>query len=347
MCSMLRVAIVGATGAVGVELLDLLSASALPIEYIVPAASPRSAGRTLPGSLVKNPVVSLDSLDFTDIDVAFLAAGARVSQDVAERATAAGCLVIDNSSAFREREDVPLPVPQVNPDVLTRRPPSGIVANPNCSTIQMVRALAPLHAAARLRQVTVATYQAASGGGLRGLAELADDSAEVLGDRTAPLSRGRFGRPLAFDLVPQIGELDPAGSSHEERKLRRETRRILSLPDLPVAATAVRTGVFHCHSEAVYARFAEPLDVRAAEDALDATSGLRLYRPAEDPPFPTPRGVERGEEGRRDVHVGRVRADADDPRALWLWVVADNLWVGAALNALQVLELAVANGWWG
>lgn len=343
---MLRIAVVGATGAVGTELLGLLAASSLPIKCVVPVASPRSAGRLLRCSLVKDPVISLDALDFAGIDVAFLTAGAEVSRQVAEEAARAGCLVIDNSSAFRVREDVPLSVPQVNPEVLRRRPQSGIVANPNCSTIQMVRALAPLHAAAGLRQVTVATYQAASGGGLRGLAELAGDSAAVLADQTAPLSPGRFGFPLGFDLVPQIGDLDSAGSSHEERKLRHETRRILSLPDLPVAATAVRVGVFHCHSEAVYARFAEPLDAREAEDALAATPGLRLYRAAAEPSFPTPRGVGLSDAHRQDVHVGRVRVDADDSRAVWLWVVADNLWVGAALNARQILEIAVANGWW-
>jgi aspartate-semialdehyde dehydrogenase len=346
---MLRIAVVGATGAVGTELLGLLSASELPIEYIVPAASARSAGRLLEWPLVKGPVIGVDDLDFAGLDVAFVSAGAPVSRKIAEAATAAGCLIIDNSSAFRGREDVPLPVPQVNPEVLARLPASGIVANPNCSTIQLVRALAPLHAAAELRQVVVSTYQAASGGGLRGLAELASDSAAVLDaskptDATANGTAGRFGRPLAFDLLPQIGDLDPAGASHEERKLRNETRRILSVPGLPVAATAVRAAVFHCHSEAVYARFAGPLDAGAAQDALDAAPGLRLYR---DPDFPTPRGVEHSGEGRRDVHVGRVRVDTDDRRALWMWVVADNLWVGAALNAFQILELAVANGWWG
>lgn len=345
---MIRIAVVGATGAVGTELLGLLAESTLPIERITPIASSRSAGRTLPsaGDIPLDQVIPLDDADFADVDVAFLTAGADISRQVAEKASAVGCLVIDNSSAFRTREDVPLPVPQINPHVLDRRPASGIVANPNCSTIQLVRALAPLHHAAALRRVIVATYQAASGGGIRGLRELADDSCLILAEHGAPLSRGRFGPPLAFDLVPQIGEMDETGTAHEERKLRHETRRILGLPALPVAATAVRAGVFHCHSEAVFAEFDAQLDASAAEDILAATPGIQLYRAFSDISFPTPRSVELSGRRREDVHVGRVRADLDDPRALWLWVVADNLWVGAALNAQQILEVAVAGGWW-
>ncbi len=330
------------------RLLGLLAASQLTIEQIVPIASGRSAGRELPpaGGIPLGRVIALDDVGFTGVDVAFFTAGAAVSRRAGEKAASTGCLVIDNSSAFRMRDDVPLPVPQVNPQVLDRRPENGIIANPNCSTIQLVRALAPLHEVAGLRRVVVSTYQAASGGGLVGLSQLASDSRTVLDKPSARLPAGRFGRPLAFDLIPQIGELDESGASHEERKLRQETRCILGLPDLPVTATAVRVGVFHCHSEAVLVELERPLAVREAEDALAAVSGLRLYRSCDDVPYPTPRSVEFGGGSRRDVHVGRIRADADERRALWLWIVADNLWVGAALNAAQILETAVSRGWW-
>jgi len=178
----MRIAVVGATGAVGTELLGLLAASQLTIEQIVPIASGRSAGRELPpaGSIPLGRVIALDDVGFTGVDVAFFTAGAAVSRRTGEKAASTGCLVIDNSSAFRMRDDVPLPVPQVNPQVLDRRPESGIIANPNCSTIQLVRALAPLHEVAGLRRVVVSTYQAASGGGLVGLSQLASDSRTVL-----------------------------------------------------------------------------------------------------------------------------------------------------------------------
>jgi aspartate-semialdehyde dehydrogenase len=343
----MQVAVVGATGAVGLELVGLLAESDVSIARITPIASDRSVGRVLPsaGDTLVDPVVTLDDVDFAQHDVAFFSAGAVVSRQVAEKAAGAGCLVIDNSSAFRMCQDVPLVVPQVNPQELARRPASGIIANPNCSTSQLVRALAPLHEMTALRRVIVATYQAASGGGLRGLSELASDSRTLLSRPDTPLAAGKFGRPLAFDLIPQIGNLDEFGVSHEESKIRYETRRILGQPNLPVSATAVRAGVFHCHSEAVHIEFDRPVTASEAEDALTAAPGIRLYRSAEQLPYPSPRSVEFSGE-RREVHVGRVRADMDDPHALWLWIVADNLWVGAALNAIQILETAVSAGWW-
>jgi aspartate-semialdehyde dehydrogenase len=345
---MLNVAVVGATGAVGRELLGFLAASPLPIGRIVPIASPRSAGRKLSvgGSVVVEPVVALDEADFGEIDVAFLTAGAEVSRQYGPGIAAAGCLVIDNSSAFRGRRDVPLPVPEVNPEVLARRPDTGIVANPNCSTIQLVRAIAPLHQAAGLRRMTVATYQAASGGGLRGLAELADVSRAILAEPTACPGPGRFGPSLAFDLIPQIGPVNEDGIAHEEQKIRQESRRILGVPDLQVSATAVRVAVFHCHSEAVLAEFGRPLTPAEAEAALATAPGIQLYPAGSQKPYPTPRLVELSGERRRDVHVGRVRADPDNPYALWLWVVADNLWVGAAFNALRIFQTGIGQDWW-
>jgi aspartate-semialdehyde dehydrogenase len=345
---MFRMALVGATGAVGRELLQLVSRLDLPDVEIIPVASARSVGTDLSGYAVPgmtlHPVTVLEDVDFSRIDVAFFMAGAELSRQVAEKVAGTGCLVIDNSSAFRQRDDIPLVVPQINPHTLRTRPPANIIANPNCSTIQLVRALHPLNAVSALSRVILTTYQAASGGGVRGLAELADSSRQIL-DGGEPAAHGRFGQPLAFNLVPQIGELDEDGEAHEERKLRREAGKIMSLPDLRISATAVRASVFHCHSEAVWVQFERPVPAAEAEQALAATAGIWLYRNGDNPPYPTPRIVERSGDGRAWVHVGRVRADAGDPNALWLWITADNLWVGAALNALEILEAVLDYGW--
>lgn len=357
---MLRLALVGATGVVGRECLALLDRGAGPaVKQIVAAASAASAGRDLGRELelgiLVTPVVALDEVDFSSVDVAIFCAGAEVSRRDGERAAAAGALVVDNSSAFRMRADVPLVVPQVNPQALARRPDAGLVANPNCSTIQLVRALHPLHLLAGLDQVVVSTYQAASGGGAAGLGELVDTSASALSrsrDRSgAPsvtaVAAGRFGAPLAFNLVPHIGPLDDGGFAHEERKLAREPRKILGLPQLRVTATAVRAPVFHCHSEAAYVRLGRPVRAAEVEDALAAAPGLRVYRRDDPRPYPMPRDVGAVDAERELVHVGRVRVDPEDPHAVWLWIVADNLWVGAALNALQIADVAVRSGWLG
>ncbi|MFE2302797.1 aspartate-semialdehyde dehydrogenase [Streptomyces sp. NPDC059445] len=349
---MLRIAVVGATGAVGRECLALLDGGIVPVEQVVPVGSARSVGRDLGRelglSLPLADLVTLDELDPRGLDVAVFSAGAEVSGREAERLAAAGVLVVDNSSAFRMRPDVPLVVPQVNPAALDDRPACGLVANPNCSTIQLVRALHPVHELAGLRGVVVATYQAASGGGVRGLRELAEESRAVLDDPGAQgAPGGRFGQPLAFNLVPEIGLPDAHGFTHEERKLVREPRKILGLPDLRVSATAVRVPVFDCHSEAVHIALREPVTAEAVEEALAATPGLRVHRRSHSPAYPMPRTVFARREDRALVHVGRVRVEPEDDRALALWVVADNLWVGAALNALQIVELAAKNGWLG
>ncbi|MFD8737023.1 aspartate-semialdehyde dehydrogenase [Streptomyces sp. NPDC059618] len=349
---MLRIAVVGATGAVGRECLALLDGGIVPVEQVVPVASARSVGRDLGSelglSLPLADLVTLDALDPRGLDVAVFSAGAEVSAREAERLASAGVLVVDNSSAFRMRPDVPLVVPQVNPGALDDRPASGLVANPNCSTIQLVRALHPVQGLAGLESVVVATYQAASGGGTRGLRELADGSRAVLDDPGAQgASGGRFGQPLAFNLVPEIGLQDEDGFTHEERKLLREPRRILGLPDLRVSATAVRVPVFDCHSEAVHLRLREPVTTASVEEALAATPGLRVHRRSDSPSYPMPRTVFARCEDRALVHVGRVRVEPEDARALAFWVVADNLWVGAALNALDIVALAVKNGWLG
>jgi aspartate-semialdehyde dehydrogenase len=345
---MSRIAVIGATGAVGRELLILLTRPGMPPARIVPVASARSSGTDIAGQLGLDadiePVMALDDLDFSTVDVAFYAAGAEISRRTAEKAAGAGCLVIDNSSAFRLRDDVPLVVPQVNPEALGHRPAANLIANPNCSTVQLVRALNPLRAIAGLRRVILATYQAGSGGGMRGLAELAGDSRRVL-DRGPRPEPGRFGPPLAFDLIPQIGDFGDDSTTHEERKLHNEPAKIMGLPGLSVSATAVRVPIFHCHAEAAWVEFDRPVTTADAEAVLAASPGLKLYRARDDQPYPSPRQVERSGQDRRLVHVGRVRADVDEPNALWLWIVADNLWVGAALNAVDILSTARGFGW--
>ncbi|MBT2403257.1 MULTISPECIES: aspartate-semialdehyde dehydrogenase [unclassified Streptomyces] len=349
---MLRIAIIGATGAVGRECLALLDSGIVPVEQVVPVGSARSVGRDLGAELALSlpmaPLVTIGDLDPQGLDVAIFCAGVDVSNREAERLASAGVLIVDNSSAFRMRPDVPLVVPQVNPGALADRPVSHLVANPNCSTIQLVRALHPLHELAALESVVVATYQAASGGGLRGLEELAEGSRRLLEDRSAPSGPGgRFGQPLPFNLVPEIGLQDDSGLTHEERKLVREPRKILGLPELRVSATAVRVPVFDCHSEAVHVRLREPVTTAAVEEALAATPGLRVYSRSDSPSYPMPRSVFARPQDRALVHVGRIRVEPEDPRAVAVWVVADNLWVGAALNAVQIVELATKNGWLG
>jgi aspartate-semialdehyde dehydrogenase len=354
---MLSIAVIGATGAVGLECLSLLDRGMLPVQRVIPVASPRSAGRDLAReqgfTLPLDPVATLEQFDPATADLAVLAAGAELSRRIAERFARAGALVVDNSSAFRMEPDVPLVVPQVNPRALAKRPGRGIVANPNCSTIQLVRVLHPLTRLAEIDTVVLSTYQAASGGGLSGLRELADTSGRVLADPSWSTERaGRFGAPLAFNLVPEIGLPDASGFTHEERKLAREPRKILDNPALRATATAVRVPVFHCHSEAVYVRFGAPVTASAVEETLAATPGIVVHRRAEaadasDAGIPMPRQVFASDERRRAVHVGRIRVDPDDPTAVWLWIVADNLWVGAALNALEIAEAAVEQGWLG
>jgi aspartate-semialdehyde dehydrogenase len=345
---MSRIAIIGATGAVGRELLILLTGPDMPADHIIPVASARSSGTDIARELGLaadiEPVRDLDDMNFDEVDVTFFAAGAEVSRRYAEKAASAGSLVIDNSSAFRLRDDVPLVVPQVNPDALLRRPAANLIANPNCSTIQLVRAVNPLRALGQPVRVILATYQAGSGGGMRGLAELAADSRSILDSGPDPRP-GRFGRPLAFDLLPHIGAFMDDAATHEEHKLRKEPVKIMSLPGLTVSATAVRAPIFHCHAEAAWVEFDRQVTAAAAEAVLASSPGIRLYPADPDHSYPTPRLVERSGSGRELVHVGRVRNDVTAPNALWLWIVADNLWVGAAFNAVDILRTVRRHGW--
>ncbi|MHC2357557.1 aspartate-semialdehyde dehydrogenase [Sinorhizobium meliloti] len=334
----LNISIVGATGVVGAKLIKLLEVSPVPVNRLRLLASRNSAGRQVRFRDEICFVEALDEIGDLETDIAFLCAGSAVSLEWAPRFAAQGALVIDNSNAFRMDPDVPLVVPQVNPSALSDRPRRGIVANPNCSTIQLVRALRPLATALDVHQIILATYQAASGVGLMGIDELRNGISAALEGSSGPPA-ARFPVPLPFNVIPQIGEIDLEGVSLEEHKLAQEARKILAMPDLRLTSTCVRVPVENGHSEAVYIEFEKPVRLEQVHELLAQEAGIRLYADGIREGYPTPRFITNPE----DVHVARVRVNRQNPRGLWLWVVADNLQVGAALNALLIAQLAIAN----
>ncbi len=330
-----RVAVVGATGQVGTVMLQLLAERAFPAREIVVFASERSAGRTLPGGLVVQPLADETIQGF---DVAIFSAGGATSGEWAPRFAAAGAVVIDNSSRWRMQDDVPLVVSEVNPEALDDH--HGIIANPNCSTMQMVVALKPLHDAAGIERLVVSTYQAVSGSGKKGVDELLGQArAAIDGDpQPAPAA---YAHQIAFNVLPHAGTFAP-GDDHtdEERKLINETRKILGDPTIRVSATCVRVPVVTGHSEAVNVELREPLSAEEARELLRAAPGVTVL---DDPAAGSyPLAIEAA--GKDDVFVGRIRRDPGNERALDLWVVSDNLRKGAATNAVQLAEQLHARG---
>lgn len=330
----LVVAIVGATGAVGEEMRAVLGEHRFPVERLVPLASERSAGTHVEWRGEQVPVQVLDDDAFEGVDLALFSAGASVSERFAPKAVAAGAIVVDNTRAFRMHPEVPLVVPEVNPHALDDHP--GIIANPNCSTIQMVAALQPLHAAAGLKRVVVSTYQSASGAGREAMDELRDQTVALL--NFAEPKAEVFPRRLAFDVLPHIDRFEDDGYTREEHKMVNETRKIMGLPDLPVAATCVRVPVFIGHACSINAEFERPIDVERALNALGEAPGLELTR---DPTqYPTTADCV----GQDPVYVGRVRRDPSTENGLALWVVADNLRKGAATNSVQIARALLDRG---
>ena len=330
-----NIAIVGATGAVGEALLAILAERRFPVGTLVPLASERSAGDQVSYGARSLVVKPLEGFDFAGIDLAFFSAGASVSAVHAPRAAAAGAVVIDNTSQFRYDADVPLVVAEVNPEALARRP-RGIVANPNCSTMQMLVALAPLHRAAGITRINVATYQSVSGAGRSALEELGRQTAAMLNFQSPVCER--FPVQIAFNLIPQIDDFQPNGYTKEEMKLVWETRKILGDQDIQVNPTAVRVPVFYGHAEAVHLETRDKLSVEEARRLLEAAPGVELVDQPQPGGYPTP--VTHAA-GRDPVYVGRLREDISHPRGLSLWIVADNIRKGAALNAVQLAELLV------
>jgi aspartate-semialdehyde dehydrogenase len=329
---MTRLAILGATGAVGSTLLNVLEQRSFPVDDLRLLASPRSAGatRTYAGSEVTVQAVGPDS--FEGVDIAIFSAGATRSREWAPQAIAAGAVVVDNSSAFRMDEGVPLVVAGVNDHAA--RSHSGLIANPNCSTMQLVPVLKALHRRSPLEHVTVATYQSVSGTGRKAVDALRAESAAVLAGEEPPA--GVYAHRIAFNALPFAGSLSgDDGYTDEELKLVNESRKILELPTLRVSATCVRVPVMNSHSEAVWVRTQEPITPAEARELLAAEDGITVV---DDPAAGRyPMAIEA--DGRDDVLVGRIRRDLGDPNALALWVVADNLRKGAATNAVQLAEL--------
>lgn len=330
----LRVAVLGATGAVGQELLQLLDERSFPVGELIPLASPRSAGQSLSWREQQLSIQPVQAEAFAGVDVVLASAGGSVSRQWAPVAAAAGAVVIDNSSAFRMDPQVPLVVPEVNPEAAFAH--RGIIANPNCTTILLTLALAPLQASRSIRRVVVSTYQSASGAGARAMEELQRLSRTVL-DGGEPVSEV-LPHSLAFNLFLHNSPLQANGYCEEELKMLNETRKIMGLPDLRLSATCVRVPVLRAHSEAVNIEFDSPFPVAEARQLLEGAPGVELLEDYEANRFPMPTDVT----GRDPVAVGRIRQDLSDPNALELWLCGDQIRKGAALNAIQIAELLLA-----
>ena len=333
-----RVAVVGATGAVGREMLKTLQERQFPVADIVALASGRSVGHPISfGEKRVLKVENLEHFDFAGWDIALFSPGAAVSAVHAPRAAQAGCVVIDNTSQFRMEPDVPLVVPEVNPQALAKFRKRNIIANPNCSTIQMVLALKPLHDRYRCKRVVVSTYQSVSGAGKEGMDELFTSSRAIYVND--PVKPQIFPKNIAFNCIPHIDSFLDDGSTKEEWKMAVETRKILD-PDIAVFATCVRVPVFIGHAEAVAAEFDKPVNVGEARDLLRRAPGLVVEDHPDDGGYVTQIDCA----GEDATYVSRIRRDPTVPNGLGFWVVADNLRKGAALNAVQIAELLVAQG---
>ncbi len=331
-----RVAVVGATGAVGREMLKTLAERNFPVSEVAAVASGRSAGQEVSfGEKTVLKVRSLDTFDFRGWDIGLFSPGATVSAVHAPRAAAAGCVVIDNTSQFRMEPDIPLVVPEVNPQALRLFSKRNIVANPNCSTIQMVVALKPLHDRWTIKRVVVATYQSVSGAGKEGMDELFNHTKKVFVHEADKPEQ--FTKEIAFNVIPHIDRFMDDGATKEEWKMTVETKKILD-PDIAVHATCVRVPVFIGHGEAVNVEFAEPVTAGEARAALREAPGVEVVDVREDGGYVTPLECA----GEDPVFVSRIRKDPTVANGLSFWCVSDNLRKGAALNAVQIAETLVA-----
>ncbi len=331
------VAVVGATGAVGQEMIKTLEQRNFPVKRLVPLASKHSAGKKVlfRGQEVK--VKELTPESFEGVDIALFSAGGERSKQFAPEAVKRGAVVIDNSSAFRMEPDVPLVVPEVNPDDVEWH--KGIIANPNCSTIQMVVVLKPLHDLAKIKRVVVSTYQAVSGAGAAAIEELKEQSRAVLEGKPVPPPQ-KIPKQIAFNCVPHIDKFFPGGYTREELKMVNETKKIMHDDSIKVSPTCVRVPVFIGHSEAVNLEFERPISVEEAREALRRAPGVKVVDDFENLVYPTPIDVA----GKDEVLVGRIRKDDTIENGLNLWIVGDNLRKGAALNAIQIAELLIEKG---
>lgn len=328
-----RVAILGATGAVGTELMELLAARNFPLKELKLLASARSAGRSLPfrGELL--PVEAVDDTSFDGVDIVLASAGASTSRVWAAKIVEAGAVMIDNSSAFRMDPGVPLVIPEVNPAAAAEH--RGIIANPNCTTILMAVAIYPLHQVQPIRRIVAATYQSASGAGAIAMEEVKAQARAILAEQTPPTDV--FPYPLAFNLFPHNSKLTDLGYCEEELKMVNESRKIFGVPDLRLTATCIRVPVLRAHSEAINLEFDQPFPVEKARAVIQQAPGVKLVEDWSANYFPMPIDAS----GQDEVLVGRIRQDLSHPNGLELWLCGDQIRKGAALNAVQIAELLV------
>ncbi|MEY4763246.1 MAG: Aspartate-semialdehyde dehydrogenase [Pseudomonadota bacterium] len=331
-----RVAVLGATGLVGDTMLSVLEERDFPISELFPLASSRSLGKTVKFKGKTYDVIDVDGFDFSKADIGLFSAGGDVSAKYAPIAAAAGCVVIDNTSHFRYHDEIPLVVPEVNPHAIAQYRKHGIIANPNCSTIQMLVALKPLHDAAGIERINVATYQSVSGAGKEAVEELATQSGELLNGR--PVEAKVIAKQIAFNCVPQIDKFEENGYTKEEMKMFWETQKIMEDKTIRVNATAVRVPVFFGHSEAVHIETRKKLTAAEARALLEKAPGVKVV----DERKPGGQATAVTEAAGNDLtYVSRIREDISHERGLNLWVVSDNIRKGAATNSVQIAEILV------
>ncbi len=330
----LNVAVVGATGAVGETFLTVLQERKFPIANLYPLASSRSVGKTVEFNGQQLDVLDLAEFDFREIDIALFSAGASVSKEYAPKAAAEGCVVIDNSSCFRYEEDIPLVVPEVNAHRIAEYTKHNIIANPNCSTIQMVVALKPLYDAAGITRINVATYQSVSGTGRKAIKELIGQMGDLLNGRPAKVDV--YPQQIAFNAIPHIDQFEDNGYTREEMKMVWETRKIMEDDSIMVNPTAVRVPVIYGHSEAIHVELKKAMTAEEARALLAKAPGVKVVDNIAKASYPT---AIKNAVGHDEVFVGRIRQDISHPHGLDLWVVADNVRKGAASNAVQIAEI--------
>ena len=330
------VAVVGATGAVGEAMLEILHQRQFQVGKVYALASARSAGTTVDFGNRSLMVEDLATFDFSKVQVGLFSPGASVSKEYAPIAAAAGCVVIDNTSQFRYDDDIPLVVPEVNPDAIVEYKNRGIIANPNCSTIQMMVALKPIYDAVGIERINVATYQAVSGTGKPAMDELARQTADLLNGRS--IQKAIYPKQIAFNVLPHIDVFEENGYTKEEMKMVWETKKIMGDESIVVNPTAVRVPVFYGHSEAIHIETRDKITAEDAKKLFTDFDGIELMDSHEDGGYPTAVSDASGQD---PVFVGRVREDIYHPRGLNFWVVADNVRKGAALNSVQIAEVLV------
>jgi len=331
------VAVLGATGLVGDTMIRVLEERKFPVSELLPLASNRSLGKRVEFRGKHIPVIDVATFDFKRAQIGLFSAGGEVSREFAPKAAAAGCIVIDNTSEFRYEDDIPLVVPEVNPQAISQYKKRGIIANPNCSTIQMVVALKPIYDVAGITRINVATYQSVSGAGKEAVDELAAQTTALMSGEE-PAKPKVIAKRIAFNCVPQIDKFMDNGYTKEEMKMVWETRKIFGDPSILVNATAVRVPVFFGHSEAVHLETRKKITAEAARDLLRKSPGIEVIDERKPGGYPTAAT----EAANRDtVYVGRIREDISHERGLNLWIVSDNIRKGAATNSIQIAEILV------